>query len=155
MTVRFELESFIGATTAEVFSASLDIDAHLGSMEASGEEAIAGVTSGQIALGETVTWRAKHFGIMWTMTSRITELDRPHRFVDEQVRGPFKAFRHEHVFHSHDGGTRMIDRIVFEAPFGPLGTIAEKAVLGAYLPKLIARRNDFLRTQLENREPTT
>jgi ligand-binding SRPBCC domain-containing protein len=32
------------------------------------------------------------------MTSRITEWSRPERFVDEQVRGPFAAFRHEHLF---------------------------------------------------------
>lgn len=67
-------------------------------METSGEQAIGGVTSGSIALGETVTWRARHFGIWFTMTSRITSLERPNRFVDEQVRGPFRSFHHEHVF---------------------------------------------------------
>ena len=36
--------------------------------------------------------------ITWTMTSTITEWDRPRRFVDEQRKGPFKSFRHEHLF---------------------------------------------------------
>src|SRR5437667_12407456 len=33
------------------------------------------------SLGETVTWRARHFGVPWTVTSKITALDRPSRFV--------------------------------------------------------------------------
>jgi len=77
MTVHFELETIIRVSPDKVFEASLDIDAHLASREASGEEAIGGVTSGTIGLGETVTWRARHFGLMWKMTSKITsETDR-------------------------------------------------------------------------------
>ena len=41
--------------------------------------------------GETVTWRAKHFGITWALTSRIVVADAPTLFVDEQVRGPFRC----------------------------------------------------------------
>lgn len=149
MTVRFELETTIAAQPARVFDASLSIDAHLASMEASGEEAVAGVTSGTIGLGETVTWRARHFGITWTMTSKITELESPHHFVDEQLRGPFKMFRHEHRFEPDPVGTKMTDRIVFDAPFGIIGDLAERIVLGSYLPKLITERNDYLRQSLE------
>ena len=149
MTVHFELETIIRVSPDKVFEASLDIDAHLASREASGEEAIGGVTSGTIGLGETVTWRARHFGLMWKMTSKITELEAPHRFADEQVRGPFKLFRHEHLFEDHPSGTKMTDLITFDAPFGPIGDITERLVLGSYLPKLIAERNDYLREELE------
>jgi ligand-binding SRPBCC domain-containing protein len=62
-----------------------------------------------------------HFGLPFTMTSRITELERPVRFVDEQVRGPFRRFRHEHLFEAAGGDTVMIDRITFAAPFWLLG----------------------------------
>lgn len=61
------------------------------------ERAISGVTSGLIGLGEEVTWRARHFGIPFTMTSKITALDGLRRFVDVQQRGPFHRFHHEHV----------------------------------------------------------
>ena len=149
MTVQFDLETFIKADPLAVFTASLDIDAHLASMEASGEEAVGGVTSGLIGLGEEVTWKARHFGVTWRMTSRITELDEPRRFVDEQVRGPFKRFRHEHIFEEISTGTRMTDHIVFDAPFGLIGDVTERLVLGGYLPKLIVERNEYLRTELE------
>lgn len=151
MTVSFELETLIAAEPQRAFTASLDIDAHLASMEASGEQAVAGVTSGQIGLGETVTWRARHFGVTWRMTSKITALEPPHRFVDEQVKGPFQLFRHEHLFELHPVGTRMTDRITFDAPLGPIGDLTERLILGTYLPKLIVERNTYLRDQLERR----
>ncbi len=153
VTVSFTISNVFAAEIDDVFDASLDIDAHLASMESSGEEAIGGVTSGLIGLGESVTWRAKHFGLTWTMTSRITQLDRPRCFVDEQLRGPFKRFRHVHRFESVASGTRMIDEVEFAAPLGVLGTLAEKAVLHRYLPKLIAERNDYLRQRLEGSGP--
>jgi ligand-binding SRPBCC domain-containing protein len=149
MSIHFEFVTDIAAPVQTVFDLSLDIDAHLDSMATSGEKAIDGVTSGRIGLGEQVTWKARHFGIVWTMTSTITELEEPDRFVDQQLGGPFRAFRHEHRFEPHDGGTRMTDSIGFEAPFGPVGRVAESAVLGRYLPKLIAERNAFLKETAE------
>jgi ligand-binding SRPBCC domain-containing protein len=132
-----------------VFDLSLDIDEHRASMSASNERAIAGVTSGRIRLGETVTWRATHFRIPFTMTSRVIELERPHRFVEEQVRGPFRAFHHEHLFEALDGATRMIDRIRFDAPLGPLGRLVERAILVSYLLELIVVRGGYLAGEAE------
>jgi hypothetical protein len=63
VTVAFVHRTMIDAPPDVVFDLSLDIDAHLASMARSGERAIAGVTTGQIGLGEEVTWRARHFGI--------------------------------------------------------------------------------------------
>lgn len=151
MTVRFEHVSRIEAPVELVFDLSLDIDAHRASMSASNERAVAGVTSGHIGLGQTVTWRATHFRIPLTMTSRVTELERPRRFVDEQVRGPFRSFHHEHVFETLDGVTRMVDRIRFDAPVGPIGRLVERAVLASYLQKLIAVRGEYLQAEAERR----
>jgi hypothetical protein len=86
MSVEFSIQTEIAASLDAVWAASLSIDAHLESMSSSGERVVAGVSSGQIGLGETVTWRARHFGVMWTMTSQITELRWPEWFVDEQLR---------------------------------------------------------------------
>ncbi len=153
MTVEFEARTEIHAPTETVFDLARDIDLHTESMAGSGERAVRGVTHGLIGLGESVTWRATHFGVPFTMTSRITEFDRPHRFVDEQVSGPFRWFEHQHLFEPVSGGTLMVDRIRFRAPLGPLGRIAERLVLGAYLPKLIAQRNDYLAQVAEARNP--
>lgn len=144
--ITFERTTLLPLAVEAAFDLSLNIDAHLGSMADSGERVVAGVAEGIIAHGEFVTWKARHFGVTWTMTSKITEWDRPHRFVDEQERGPFKSFWHEHVFTPVEGGTQLSDRVRFEAPLGVLGRIAERVVLGRYMPHLIEVRNEYLVT---------
>lgn len=144
MTVTIRLVTDLPTSPDRAFALSLDIGAHLRSMAATGEQAVAGTTSGAIGLGESVTWRARHLGVVWRMTSQVTELEAPHRFVDEQVRGPFARFRHEHTFTAVAGGTRMVDEIVFRAPLGVLGRIAESLVLRRHLRRLIAERNRSL-----------
>lgn len=144
------LETVIAAAVEECFELSLSVDAHTDSKGASGERAIAGVTSGQMTLGDSVTWRARHFGIPFRMTSKITAYERPFRFVDEQVRGPFRAWRHEHTFAaSSSGTTSMIDAVEFRSPLGPIGALADGLVLRRYLLDLLRQRNDWLKMTLE------
>ena len=107
------------------------------------------MTAGLIAKGEQVTWRTRHFGIPFTMTSEIPEMDRPHSFVDQQVRGPFRSFRHVHRFRVASSGTLMHDHVAFAAPAGSIGRLVEAAVLGRYVKGLIAKRNEFLRVEAE------
>lgn len=140
----------IEAPVEVVFDLSLNIDAHLESMSASGERAVDGVTTGQIGLGEQVTWKATHFGVPFTMTSRVTELERPNRFVDEQVKGPFRRFHHTHEFTQDRDLTVMVDRVRFDAPLGPIGDLAEWLVLGRYLENLIVERGEYLKAQAES-----
>ncbi|WP_144763234.1 SRPBCC family protein [Curtobacterium sp. 9128] len=148
MTVVFRIVTELDAPPTRVFALSLDIGAHERSMARTGERAVAGTTSGTIGLGETVTWRARHLGAVWRMTSQITVLEAPHRFVDEQVRGPFARFRHEHRFGPSARGTRMVDEVAFRAPLGPLGFLAERIVLARYMPALIRARNASLAAEL-------
>ncbi len=143
------LETRIAAPIERCFALSLSVDAHSASMSRHGERAVAGVTSGEIGLGETVTWRARHFGLPFRLSSRITAHERPTRFVDEQVRGPFRRWWHEHRFVAEPGGTLMIDRIEFSAPGGPIGRLAERLLLERYLERLIERRNLWLTGELE------
>lgn len=122
------LRTFIVAAPDACFGMSLSVDAHAASMSTSSEQAVAGVTSGEMSLGQSVTWRATHFGVPFHMTSTITEHDRPHRFVDEQTRGPFKHWWHEHRFVAGDGGTHMSDRVRFSSPVGRLGGVVDRLV---------------------------
>lgn len=143
--MEFECRTRLALGVQDAFDRSRSIDAHTASMSASRERAVAGVTSGLLGLGEEVTWRAWHFGVPIRMTSRITRMDAPTSFVDEQVHGPFASFRHEHRFVADaDGGTTMTDLVRFTAPFGIAGRAAE-LVVGPYLRRLIERRNAYLR----------
>lgn len=144
------LSLWIAAPPEVVFDLARSIDTHSASMSKSGERAVEGITEGEIGLGEQVTWRARHFGFTFHMTSRIAEMDRPTRFVDEQVTGPFKEWRHLHSFDGDAGGTHMVDRIDYEAPFGLLGRAMDRLLLNGYLTNLIARRNDFIKQAAES-----
>ncbi|MBO0847583.1 MAG: SRPBCC family protein [Nocardioides sp.] len=123
---------------------SLSVEAHTASMRHSGERVVDGVTSGVLGLGETVTWHARHFGIPFRMTSRITELEPPTRFVDEQVSGPFRRWWHEHRFEPVADGTLMTDVVEFESPARAIGRIVNRVVLTRYLTMLLRQRNDWL-----------
>jgi ligand-binding SRPBCC domain-containing protein len=93
---------------------------------------------------QEVTWAARHFGVPLRMTSRITALDFPESFMDEQIRGPFKSFRHVHEFEATATGSIMTDRVEFTAPFGILGRLMEDLVLRRYLQRLITNRGRFV-----------
>lgn len=81
------------------------------------------------------------------MTSKITELDRPNSFVDEQIKGPFRSFRHQHLFGRRDGITTMTDTVTIASPI--FGRLAERLVLVPYLRRLIQHRNQHLLAMLD------
>ena len=73
------------------------------------------------------------------MTSRITEFDPPHMFVDEMVEGPFGAFRHQHRF--EPGGTRMTDVVRFRMGWGLRGRLVDPFA-AVYVRRLMVLRNN-------------
>lgn len=143
------LTTEIDAPLAECFALSLSVDAHTRSMEASGERIVAGISSGSMTLGDTVTWQARHFGVPFRMTSKITEHEPPTRFVDEQTSGPFAHWWHEHRFEHSDGRTLMTDVVRYRSPAGPLGRLVDRIALERYMSRLLAKRNAWLKQQLE------
>ncbi len=140
-----DLRTTIAAPPEVVFDASLEVATHTASMAASSERAVGGVTTGQLLLGDEVTWEARHLGRSWRMTARITAYNRPRCFADEQVTGPFAGWRHAHYFEPQDDGTTLMrDVIDFSAPYRPLGRIAEALVLDRYLTRILTARNQHL-----------
>jgi ligand-binding SRPBCC domain-containing protein len=148
------LTTRINAKPDIVSGLSRDIDLHQHSMEQTGEKAIAGVTSGVINLGETVTWKGKHFGIWLTHKSKITEMHHPDYFVDEMEDGHFNSFRHFHYFKQEYDGTVMVDRILYETPYGVAGRWFDRAVLKRYLTRLVRARNAVIKTMAEKAAKT-
>jgi len=136
-----ELTTNIDAPRDRVFDLSRSIDLHADSMSHSREYPVAGVTSGLICEGQSVTWRAHHFGIWFSLTSLIVSVDRPNHFRDSMVRGPFRRFDHDH--HFEVDGTRTVMRDVFDytSPLGPIGRLVDRAFLSRYMKNLLLRRN--------------
>ncbi|MFG2109756.1 SRPBCC family protein [Micromonospora chersina] len=150
MPALIEVVTEIDAASDVVFGLELDMDVHAASLAASGETATTSTGQRRVALGDEVTFRAHHFGLVWRMTSRITAYEPPRRFVDEQVRGPFRALRHEHVFDDlGDGRTRMTDRMTVSAPLGLLGALVTRVLLAPYLRRLLKQRSAHVKRLAE------
>ncbi|KAF2325836.1 SRPBCC family protein [Flavobacterium nitrogenifigens] len=139
------LTTKIKAPKQIVFDVSRNIDIHQQSASATKEKAIDGVMSGLINLGETVTWRGKHFGFYLTHKSRITAMNLYDYFVDEMEKGKFKSFKHEHFFEEENGITIMKDKLQYETPFGLLGRLFDYLFLKRHLIKFLSERNDVLK----------
>lgn len=146
------LTTHINAPIDRCFHLSLSIDLHILSTAKTSEVAIAGVTSGLIGKGETVTWAATHFGIRQKLTVKIEEVSEPYYFSDRMIKGAFKSMYHQHHFKEADGGTLMTDEFNFESPFGPVGKLFNKLVLTKYLTGFLIERNNMIRQVAEGEE---
>jgi ligand-binding SRPBCC domain-containing protein len=135
------LETRIAAPPERCFLLCLNVDLHLESAAQTRERAIAGVTHGILAAGESVTWEGRHFGFVMHHTIVITQYERPHFFQDSMTKGMFETFEHDHHFCEDGDGTLMRDVLRFSAPLGILGAIAEKLTLSSYLERFLLERN--------------
>lgn len=77
------------------------------------------VTPGPITMKEGALidykLRVRGFPIRWR--TKITEWNPPVRFVDEQLRGPYRLWIHEHEFEAREGGTLVRDRVRYAVWF--------------------------------------
>jgi ligand-binding SRPBCC domain-containing protein len=147
-TIHFD--TVINAPIGVVFDLSRSIDFHTVSVPGTGEEAVAGRTTGLIEQGESVTWRARHLGVRQKLTTFIPEMDRPRYFADTMVRGAFKSLRHEHHYAERDGTTTMTDIFTFESPFGPIGHLFNRIYLTGYMERFLRRRAAILKDWAES-----
>jgi ligand-binding SRPBCC domain-containing protein len=148
---RIELSTCIAAPPERCFDLARSVDLHVRSTAATRERAVAGTTSGLLALGNEVTWRARHLGVWQSLTGRISAYDRPRYFQDTMVRGAFRRLRHEHFFEpAEGGGTIMRDVFEYAAPFGLLGRLVERLFLTAYMRRFLEARNRELKVVAES-----
>ena len=68
--------------------------------------------------------------------TEITEVEDQSYFVDEQLKGPYKLWRHKHIFETTSEGIRMKDELEYALPLGPLGAIAHRLYVKARLKEI-------------------
>jgi ligand-binding SRPBCC domain-containing protein len=132
------------------FDLARSVSAHLSSTEQTRERVISPVATDLLGPGDVVTWEATHLGIRQRLTSKMTAFDRPRYFEDEQMAGPFVSFWHRHEFADKGGTTVMTDLVRYRAPFGPIGSLVERAFLDRYLRSFLERRAAHLRALAES-----
>jgi ligand-binding SRPBCC domain-containing protein len=102
------------------------------------------LTGGPIAMapGTLIDYRIRWRGIPLRWRTEIEVWEPPHRFVDRQIRGPYRLWRHEHLFVPRNGATSVIDRVEY-APIG--GTIAQRVIVARDVERIFAYRHQILR----------
>lgn len=80
------------------------------------------ITPAPIAMhpGARIRYKLSLHGIPISWESEITAWDPPHRFIDEQLRGPYRLWRHEHRFVSQNNGTQVSDHVDYAVLGGSL-----------------------------------
>jgi len=146
------VKTSINAPIAIVFDLARSIDFHQASTVSTNEKAIAGKTEGLISLNETVTWRAKHFGIYQNLEVKIVEFNKPNMFKDIMLNGAFKSMDHTHSFKQIKNTTEMQDLFSFESPLGLLGKIANHLFLKNYMRNFLINRNSEIKKVAESEE---
>jgi ligand-binding SRPBCC domain-containing protein len=147
-----ELSTRIRAPRERCFDLARSIDFHVVTATGTQEKAIAGRLSGLIEAGETVTWRARHFGVWQRLTSLMTIVEPPGHFQDVMTEGAFALLKHDHYFDELEGVTTMADRFEFRAPLGPLGRLAEALFLTRYMQRFLEERARILAHAAESEE---
>lgn len=145
-----EVRTRISTSADRAFDHLLDIEAHVREMAGSKDQLLSPIPDGGVLrLGDEVTWRSHHHRLGFTTTSQVVEYDRPFRFVDLQLRGPLRAFRHEHLFIPIDNDVEMIDMVTYQARGGPLGRMVERAFLTSYIRELLEARGAHVKRVVE------
>jgi ligand-binding SRPBCC domain-containing protein len=95
-----------------------------------------------ISEGAVIEYRLALHGLPFRWRTRIDQWEPGRRFVDRQVRGPFRLWEHTHTFEARDGGTTIRDRVLYRMPYGPFGALARRLLIGADLERIFDYRRD-------------
>ena len=96
----------------------------------------------EMKVGTLIDYRVRLRGVPMRWQSEITEWEPPHRFVDEQRRGPYRLWIHEHTFTPQDGGTLAKDTVRY-AVLG--GAIVQRLFVASELKRIFQYRNAALK----------
>ena len=101
-----------------------------------------------MAPGTLLEYRLRLHGLPLRWLTRIAAWEPPVRFVDVQVRGPYRLWHHTHSFERDGDGTIMCDRVRYALPLGPLGELAHAALVRRDLDRIFAVRHAAVRARL-------
>ncbi len=111
MTYELTLRTFLPRPRAEVFAFFADA----GNLEALTPPLLRFEILSPLPLamraGALIDYRLRLHGVPITWRTEITAWEPPLRFIDQQLRGPYRLWHHEHTFEEVDGGTLATDRI--------------------------------------------
>ena len=96
----------------------------------------------EVKAGALIDYRLSLFGLPFGWRTVIEAWEPGVRFVDRQLRGPYRLWRHTHGFEDAPGGTLMTDRVEYQLPLGPLGEVARRLLVDRQLAAIFDHRRE-------------
>ena len=152
VSFRFIARSVIRTTPQQLFAFHQLPDAFLRLVPPGEKIRVLQVAPNLHAGGRTIV--KIRIAFLWvTFESLHTDYDPPHFFEDQQVRGPFRSWRHRHIVEPHPDGAVLIDDIEYSPPLRLLGRIVDPIAIKPRLRKMFAFRHRVTRDYCENARP--
>ena len=102
---------------------------------------IVSVSDRPLKPGALIRYRLRVHGLPMGWTTLISEWEPPYRFVDEQLKGPYRLWHHTHTFESHPKGTLVRDEVRY-AMWG--GRLIHELIVKRYLQRIFDFRTQTL-----------
>jgi len=97
--------------------------------------------------GTEISCTIKQYGVPMSWQTEIVEYEPGGRFVDLQVSGPYRYWRHEHTFERDGDSTIMRDRIEYQMPFGVLGRLVHRFLVSRQIEAIFLFRMQAVQVQ--------
>jgi ligand-binding SRPBCC domain-containing protein len=94
--------------------------------------------------GVLIDYRLKIRGFPMRWRTRLAEWDPPHRFADEQLKGPYVRWYHRHRFVERNGGTDVLDEVEILPPGGPLAPLVFRLFVRSDVERIFRYRAQAL-----------
>lgn len=147
--VKIRATTFVNAPMERCFRLALSVNLQ---MDATNDEAVAGITSGLVGPGDRVTWK-RALTLLRKEHQSVIELWRPFSFYRETMTdGPFQFYEHDHHFAPLNDGTRIRDEIRFLPPAGIVGRVTERLFLRRQVTRFLEQRNALIKQAAESEE---
>ena len=98
--------------------------------------------------GTQIEYRLRWRGVPLFWRTEISVWEPPHRFVDRQIKGPYRQWVHEHTFAERDGGTLMRDRIDYAVPGWLVEPIVARLIVTPDVERIFAHRRQKMQELL-------
>jgi ligand-binding SRPBCC domain-containing protein len=98
--------------------------------------------------GATIAYALRVRGIPLQWLTEIERWNPPYEFIDVQVKGPYRFWRHMHRFSEVEGGASIVDIVQYALPLGVLGRLAHRLQVARDLSNIFDYRAQRVRELL-------
>ena len=96
--------------------------------------------------GALIDYKIKLHGVPFKWKTEITEWNPPYRFVDTQIKGPYKIWIHEHIFTTAEDSTIITDIVSYL----PSGWILEPIIHKLIVKKKLEDIFDYRQSKIKS-----